>query len=156
ARSTRAHAWPCTTARRPGSSSATRCSRSESVARKTRLQKKNRGHVGGDKTSVRGRRGERWGLPRAVEFSRSRLVGADQYWSAPTTSPPLSETSPRNVTTLTVSFKKRTLPSPINTLTPPGWNENSSSFAPALFPCATNGGCSVHGDSSRSGRNLLL
>ena len=52
-------------------------------------------------------------------------------------------TKARNVTTLIVSLRKRTLPSPIRTLTPPGWNENSSSLLPALLPWATNGPVAV-------------
>src|SRR4051794_954571 len=57
-----------------------------------------------------------------------------QNWSAEMTSPLVRVTRARRVTRLMLSLRNRTLPSPIRTLTPPEWYENSSSLAPALLP----------------------
>ncbi len=72
------------------------------------------------------------------------------------TSLPLSDTRPRRVTTLTESFKNRTLPSPISKLQPPGWNDASSSLFPALLPWATNVPPLSQPEISWSGRYLLF
>ena len=60
------------------------------------------------------------------------------------------------MTGLTESFKKRTLPSPISTLHPPGWNDASSSLLPALLPWRRKGLLVIQGRFSWSGRNLLF
>ena len=57
-----------------------------------------------------------------------------QYESDEITSPPARLTRPRKVTGFTESLMKRTLPSPIKTLMPPGWNDTSSSLLPAWQP----------------------
>src|ERR1700722_18880265 len=54
----------------------------------------------------------------------------NQYESDEITSPPLSVTKPRRVTTLTESLRNATWPSPNRTLAPPGWNEAISSLLP--------------------------
>ena len=59
------------------------------------------------------------------------------------------------MTTLVVSLRNLTLPSPKRQLAPPGWKQKISSLAPALLP---RGGrrWSGQGDASFIGRNLLL
>ncbi len=59
---------------------------------------------------------------------------SDQYESDETTSPPLSVISDRWMTMFRLSLRNRTEPSPKRTLTPPGWNPQISSSAPALMP----------------------
>src|SRR5260370_2599570 len=110
-----------------------------------------------DMTSGRGRNSPRTRNDRGdrLRFQAARRRD-DQYWSAESTSPPASETRPRKVTMLTESFRKRTLPSPIRMLTPPGWKDASSSFLPALLPWATKGPVVNQEVTSWSGRYLLF
>ncbi len=73
-------------------------------------------------------------LPRDAAPALCRTastVGLTQYESDEITSPPARLTRARKVTGFTESLRKRTLPSPIKTLMPPGWNDASSSLLPA-------------------------
>ena len=74
-------------------------------------------------------------IPRPTEPERTPLVhfraascgtgadrpGADQYWSALTTSPPAIVPRARQVTPLIVFLMNRTLPSANRVFTPPAW-----------------------------------
>src|SRR5262245_37931044 len=93
---------------------------------------------GGGNTKTRGPRDPRavMGLPGRGGVSRPASA---QYESEETTSLPLRVTILRRTTTLVESLRKRTEPSPIRTLAPPGWYEKISSLAPALLPAVGAG-----------------
>ena len=52
------------------------------------------------------------------------------------TSPPFRVTRLRRITTLVVSLRNLTLPSPKRQFAPPGWKQKISSLLPALLPAA--------------------
>ena len=77
--------------------------------------------------------------PSPELVARSPVSKKCQKLSELRTSPPALVPRAHHVCMLIDSLMKWTLPSPKRTLTPPGWNEKSSSLAPALLPLVPSG-----------------